>query len=417
MVFHHLYTSCSVRKILISAYAVSPDHGSEPGLGWNWCVRLAETNELFIITEGEFRDRIEAALPKLAQGKNMHFYYNPVSDRVRRMCWNQGDWRFYFHYRRWQRRTLEIARGICRDHPIDIIHHLNMIGFREPGFLWKIPDIPYVHGPINCKFEYPMAFWRDAPLKERLVIRIKDIISLLQMKYMVRFHRAIRRADVVLTANSDSRSLLKKYLNRDSYMLNEAGADSCGFDRKGFSAQGLNILWVGRLSVYSKLPGLALRAVSLTSDPRITIHFVGAGDDKQYREMAHRLAIESRCFWHGALPHQEVLELMRTMDVLLMTSVVEGTPHVVLEAVASGLPVVCLDTCGQGDIVNSESGVKIALTDLDEVSRDIAGVLDSLNGHPDILEQLSKGCMHRIPELSWDAIVNKMQDIYEKITS
>ena len=63
MVFHHLYTSCSVRKILISAYAVSPDRGSEPGLGWNWCVRLAKTCELFIITEGEFRDRIEAVLP------------------------------------------------------------------------------------------------------------------------------------------------------------------------------------------------------------------------------------------------------------------------------------------------------------------------------------------------------------------
>ena len=68
--------------------------GSEPGMGWNWCVSLARNCELVIITEGEFRDKIEKVVQTLPQGKNMHFRYSQVPDEIRRMCWNQGDWRF-----------------------------------------------------------------------------------------------------------------------------------------------------------------------------------------------------------------------------------------------------------------------------------------------------------------------------------
>ena len=46
-------------KILINAYACSPNMGSEPGMAWNWCSNLAKYCELFIITEEEFRDKIE----------------------------------------------------------------------------------------------------------------------------------------------------------------------------------------------------------------------------------------------------------------------------------------------------------------------------------------------------------------------
>ena len=92
-------------KILINAYACSPNMGSEPGMAWNWCLHLAKHCELYIITEGEFRDKIEAMVPTLPQGKNMHFFYNPVTDEVRKMCWNQGDWRFYKYYREWQWKT------------------------------------------------------------------------------------------------------------------------------------------------------------------------------------------------------------------------------------------------------------------------------------------------------------------------
>ena len=109
-------------KILVNAYACSPNWGSEPGMAWNWCLNLAKYCELFIITEGEWKNEIEDAIKKHPNGKNMHFFYNPVPEKVRKMCWNQGDWRFYYYYRQWQKKTLTIAKQICCEHKIDIIH-------------------------------------------------------------------------------------------------------------------------------------------------------------------------------------------------------------------------------------------------------------------------------------------------------
>ena len=77
-------------NVLVNAYAVSPAWGSEPGMGWNWVVNLAQYCNVFVITEGEWRTEIEETVEKLPQRGNLHFYFNPVSERVRRMCWNQG---------------------------------------------------------------------------------------------------------------------------------------------------------------------------------------------------------------------------------------------------------------------------------------------------------------------------------------
>ena len=48
-------------KILINAYACSPNMGSEPGMAWNWCVHLAKHCELYIITPDN-RDALYAQL-------------------------------------------------------------------------------------------------------------------------------------------------------------------------------------------------------------------------------------------------------------------------------------------------------------------------------------------------------------------
>lgn len=214
-------------SILINAYACSPDMGSEPGMAWNWCVNLANHCELHIITEGEFRDKIEAVVPTLPQGKNMHFYYNPVSDEVRRMCWNQGDWRFYWHYRKWQQKTLEIAQDIIAEHHIDVLHQLNMIGFREPGYLWKIDGIPFVWGPIGGMELVPTAYLKGTGWKTMLKNRLKNAINSWQMHHQPRVLKAINRANMLVAATGGAYDVLHDYHHKENVVLiNETGCYS-----------------------------------------------------------------------------------------------------------------------------------------------------------------------------------------------
>lgn len=402
-------------KILINAYACSPNMGSEPGMAWNWCVNLAKHCELYIITEGEFRDKIEEVVPTLSQGKNMHFFYNPVTDEVRKMCWNQGDWRFYKYYREWQWKTYLMAKEICSKEKIGILHQLNMIGFREPGYLWKLSQetgIKFVWGPVDAKDKFPLAYADGAGLKTKLFLWMKNVITCWQLGHSSRVRKAASVASVVVSASSNSVRSFKKYMNVDSVLLNETGCTTeevsvCKPSDKDI----FDILWVGKMDFRKQL-GLALKAVAMVYRADIRLHIVGGGDDTPYRMQAEALGIMDLCVWHGAVSHDEVQRLMQMSDVFLFTSVAEGTPHVVLEAIANHLPVLCFDTCGHGDSVNEKVGIKIPLTYPKPSVKDFAEKIDYLYLHREVLLVMSDNCRQRQQELSWDKKVEEMMKLY-----
>ena len=402
-------------SILINAYACSPGMGSEPGMAWNWCVNLAKHCELHIITEGEFREKIEAALKTLPQGKNMHFYYNPVSDEIRKMCWNQGDWRFYKHYKEWQGKTYEMARDICRHTHIDILHQLNMIGFREPGYLWKISDVPFVWGPVDAKEKFPVAYLAGAGLKIQLFMKLKNFLTGIQLRYSQRVHQAVERASVVVSASSNSQQAFKKFFHIDSPLLNETGCyvqEHPIIDKT--QKDTLDVLWVGKMDFRKQL-GLAIQSIAKTANPRIKLHIVGGGDSVPYQTLAKELNIDKQCKWHGTITHNEVLRIMQKSDVFLFTSVAEGTPHVVLEAIGNNLPVLCFNTCGQGDSVNEKVGHKIELTNPQQSIKDFAEALNRFENNRNLLKTYSINCKARQLELSWDNKAKQMVELYTKI--
>lgn len=400
-------------SILINAYACSPNMGSEPGMAWNWCINLAKHCELHIITEGEFRDKIEGILPTLPQGKNMHFYYNPVSDEIRKMCWNQGDWRFYKYYKEWQWKTYLIAKDICQKIHIDILHQLNMIGFREPGYLWKIPDIPFIWGPVDAKESFPTAYLERASLKTKLFMHLKNTITKWQLKHAKRVHLAAKRASYVISASSNSQQAFKKYFQIESPLLNETG---CYFQEHPIidksKKEYLDILWVGKLDFRKQL-GLALRSIAETRNPHIKLHIVGGGNTLPYQALAKELGIEVQCKWYGAVSHEEVQKIMQESDVFFFTSVAEGTPHVVLEAIGNNLPIVCFNTCGQGDSVNEKVGRKIELSNPTTSMHEFARILNELADNLPQLKEMAENCKERQQELSWENKITQMINIYQ----
>lgn len=418
-------------KVLINAYACSPGMGSEPGMAWNWVSNLAKFCELYIITEGEFRDRIEEVVPTLEQGKNMHFYYNPVSEEIRKMCWNQGDWRFYKYYKEWQWKTYLMAKDICKQEKMDVLHQLNMIGFREPGYLWKLSQengVPFVWGPVDAKDKFPVAYLDGAGLKTKLFMRLKNFLTGIQLRHSKRVLLAAHQASVIFSASSNSQRSFKKYMNIDSPLLNETG---CYIEESSWtsktdgeienlpikdksSKETFDVLWVGKMDFRKQL-ALALKSIAECAQLQMRLHIVGGGNAEPYQKLASELGIENQCVWHGAVSHEEVQKLMQESDVFFFTSVAEGTPHVVLESIGNHLPVVCFDTCGQGDSVNESVGRKIALSHPSQSAHDFARILNELEGNRALLKQLSENCKQRQMELSWEVKARKVVEEYKRI--
>lgn len=409
-------------KILVNAYACSPNMGSEPGMAWNWCVNLAKYCELHIITEGEFRDKIEAVLPTLPQGKNMHFYYNPVSDEIRKMCWNQGDWRFYKYYREWQWKTYIMAEEIIKQHHIDIVHQLNMIGFREPGYLWKIENKPFVWGPIGGLKQFPSSYLEGAGIKMKLFNRIKNIVNIYQIKHDKRVDQALKKADLLISSIPDSYNAIKKYKGLNSIIIPETGCfiddNSIKRNKEEKVDDDFRLLWVGKFDFRKQL-NIALATMSKLKDKsNIKLIICGSGSDNQisyYKQMAINLGIEDNVVWKGNIENSKVKEEMRKSDIFFFTSVSEDTSTVVLEAVSCGLPVLCFDTCGMGYVINESVGQKVPLTNPRQSADEFAEKINYLYNNREYLQKLSDGCKQRQKELSWDNKAKQMVELYNKV--
>jgi glycosyltransferase involved in cell wall biosynthesis len=114
------------------------------------------------------------------------------------------------------------------------------------------------------------------------------------------------------------------------------------------------------------------------------------------------------------VPRAKALEIMATGHVFVHTSVKEGTPHVVVEALCLGIPVICHDACGMGIAVDARCGLKIPLADPATSVEGFRTALLRLIEEPQLLETLSEGAFARAAELDWDTKVNRFLAAYSE---
>lgn len=405
-------------NILINAYAVSPTWGSEPGMGWNWISNLAKHCNLFVITEGEWQNAIDKAVSKHPYKNHLHFFYIPVSEKVRKMCWDQGDWRFYYYYYQWQKKVLEKAKQICREEKIDVIHQLNMVGFREPGYLWKL-EKPFVWGPIGGMADDPIRFLGNAPIRSCLFLIAKAFLSNLQLKYSPRINKAFEHSDIIIAATPSAMEKVEKYKHKNTLLIQETGCYdlkteiSDKRERRVFK-----ILWVGRF-IPTKRLDLALRTIAEIKDlPDLQFHIVGEGNEKQnsyYRELGSRLGIDRICVWHGKVENKKVHEMMCDSDLFFFTSVSDATSTVVPEAINNSLPIVCFNACGFGPIVTKSIGRTVELTTPNQSVKDFASQIRSLYYNKQLLYEMSYNCRAALKTLLWEDKAIKVVEIYRQL--
>jgi glycosyltransferase involved in cell wall biosynthesis len=122
------------------------------------------------------------------------------------------------------------------------------------------------------------------------------------------------------------------------------------------------ILFVGQLVEVKGIPTL-LRALALLAGSGATdvrLHLVGEGPLRDSLEgLSEELAVSPFVRFEGQRPHGEVPGWMASSDLLVLPSAREGCPNVVLEALASGLPVVASRVGGIPDVVGTGQGILV----------------------------------------------------------
>jgi glycosyltransferase involved in cell wall biosynthesis len=147
----------------------------------------------------------------------------------------------------------------------------------------------------------------------------------------------------------------------------EAARRALGIPREDFV-----VGWVGRLS-NEKGPDVLLESLPHLSTVPITMSVIGAGIEQRSLEArAAALGVADRIRWHGAVPDAE--RIFTAFDVFVLSSRTEGTPVVLFEAMAAGVPVVATQVGGVPDVVSPEEGVLVASEDPVALARGIRDV-------------------------------------------
>lgn len=217
----------SGQKVLAAVYACSPYHGSEPGEGWHYLKAIAEENEVWALVEQEkWQGDIEHYLrehPSELGRVHWIFIHKPRA-RLLRKIWPPS---YYWFYRIWQKRAYRKALELDAKIHFTVFHQLNMVTFREPGYLWRF-DRRFIWGPIGG---LGYTDWRLLPLMGIagiLEFSARNIINWCHSHFLIRPRLAARRAAEsggLITATVENQRMAKSLWGTDSTVLCEIGVD------------------------------------------------------------------------------------------------------------------------------------------------------------------------------------------------
>lgn len=408
-------------RVLVSAYATSPASGSEAAVGWNITRRLGRYHDVTVLYGArdhklEWGSEVAAYLREHGPIPGVTFVAvdHPASARVYQWLHDKGLWLFYYWgYRAWQRTARKVAGELHVGQPFDFTYQLNMIGYREPGYLWSMP-VPFVWGPVGGASNMPWPYFGQMGLRGRLFYCMRNLVNRLQMWLGGRSRKAAQRASHIWAVDDSAVKMIARWGAASEAML-ETGTEIRNDARLRERRAGLplQLCWSGRHIELKCLPILlhALSRIDRADRPQLTV--LGAGiKTAQWKRLARRLGVEE-IDWAGSLPHHEALERMKRADVFVHSSLQEATSNVVMEALSMGMPVICHDACGMAVAVTAECGIKVPLVDFDTSVRGFHSALNRLDQNPGLLGKLSQGALERAAELSWDALAERIARTFD----
>lgn len=183
--------------------------------------------------------------------------------------------------------------------------------------------------------------------------------------------------------------------------------------RKGLSIpqEAFVFLAVGRF-VPTKDFITLIKAFAKVSHPE-RCHLLFAGDGRQRQEMenlAKSLDIEDRVYMPGM--RKDVPQLMKACDSFVMSSIAEGMPFTLLEAMASGLPPVATNVGGNPEVINSDDlGMIIEPRDI-EVLADAMSEMTEMP-YQKRLEMIEKGRQRVRKNYCHEKLIIDLMDLYE----
>jgi glycosyltransferase involved in cell wall biosynthesis len=148
-----------------------------------------------------------------------------------------------------------------------------------------------------------------------------------------------------------------------------------------------------------QLPGLTMTFAGCGCPPGTIKEFFGA-------KLAQTIVVQP------VVPSGQMQELFASHDVFLFPSLVEGLPSVLLEAMASGMPVITAETCGMPDVVENDfNGLLIPPADAPAIEEAVLRLAVS----PDLRQRLGQAAQQTMARYTWERSAILLEKLFRRV--
>jgi glycosyltransferase involved in cell wall biosynthesis len=314
--------------------------------------------------------------------------------------------------------TQYLARRIVRDliasESIDVVHQPIPVSPRFPSLMSDL-GVPVVIGPMNGGMEYPAAFRHAESALSRTAIQLGRQLS----DFVNAGLPGKTRADLLLVANERTRLALPSGVRGQVIELPENGVHlrtwsaSENHAARIDQARKTRFVFIGRLVDWKGLD-MAIEALSRVPDGELII--IGEGSMREsWRQVGERLGIANRITFSGWLPQIECAPYLHSSLALVLPSIYECGGAVVLEAMASGIPVIATKWGGPADYLDSSCGFLIEPSSREAIVQGFAAAMLQLIDRPALRDELGSKGRQRVEEyFDWEKKIDRILEIYRQ---
>lgn len=232
--------------------------------------------------------------------------------------------------------------------------------------------------------------------------------------HQLMFNGSIKTADYGLVVSEEGREYAERMCGapgRFEFLPN--GVEETFFTPREYSARGsLRLLgvgtWLDRKGVFYLAEAFA-RLVQLAPDLRLTV----AGCLVAEEEVRSFFAPEIRARVDVArfVARADMPAMYASHDIFVLPSLVEGMPLSLLEAMASGMPVVTTKTGGMLDMIaDGVDGLLVAPADAEALAAAAERVVKSA----ELRSRIGRAARERVRRQTWSDVVGKLEKVLER---
>ncbi len=410
-----------IPTILVTAYAVNPYKGSEDGTGWNMIIEIAKQQKVVAITRVNNQKDIEKYLSEnhLDQANQLTFEYFDLPYWMR--FWKKGGRGALLYFYLWQIGLVFFI--LNKKMQFEIAHHLNFHNDWTPSFLWLLGK-PLVWGPIGHHPAIPKSYLiNNAGKKAYLLDRLKWQVKKLFWRFDPFLKITRWKTQKIITINSSVKNWVG-FQNQKEVRLPAVASSIPQIDtaQKELIEDKFNILSIGR---FVPLKGFDITIKSFAHfyhtqessvQKKLQLTLIGKGPQKaELEKLVVNLNLGNSVKFIEWMPKSELHHYFRTSALFLFPSH-EGAGMVVPEALSFGLPILCFDNEGPGELMDRTCGYKVPYSTPEKSILEFSNYIDQLFHSKEKRKALSIGAKAYFKKyLTWERKGKIISQTYQDI--